>query len=48
MSRVEHCVALTAYVQALAAHYVAADQAGETLPVWHSVLTQENKWRAAA
>jgi carboxylate-amine ligase len=34
-------------VQALVAHYVAADQAGETLPLWHPVLTHENKWRAA-
>ena len=47
VSRVEDAVALTAYVQALVAHYVAADQAGEALPLWHSVLTHENKWRAA-
>ena len=47
VSRVEDAVALTAYVQALVAHYVALDQAGETLPLWHSVLTHENKWRAA-
>jgi glutamate---cysteine ligase / carboxylate-amine ligase len=47
VSRVEDAVALTAYVQALVAHYVAGDQAGETLAVRHSVLTQENKWRAA-
>ena len=47
VSRVEDAVALTAYVQALVAHYVAADQAGETLPLWHPVLTHENKWRAA-
>ena len=47
VSRVEDAVALTAYVQALVAHYVAADQAGETLPLAHPVLAQENKWRAA-
>ena len=47
VSRVEDAVALTAYVQALVAHYDAADQAGETLPLRHSVLTNENKWRAA-
>jgi carboxylate-amine ligase len=45
--RVEDAVALTAYVQALVAHYVAADRAGETIPGWHPVLTNENKWRAA-
>ena len=47
VSRLEDAVALTAYVQTLVAHYDAADQAGETLPYWHSVLTDENKWRAA-
>jgi carboxylate-amine ligase len=47
VSRVEDAVALTAYVQALVAHYVIADQSGETLPLWHAVLTHENKWRAA-
>jgi glutamate---cysteine ligase / carboxylate-amine ligase len=47
VSRVEDAVALTAYVHALVAHYVAADQAGETLPLCHSVLAHENKWRAA-
>jgi carboxylate-amine ligase len=47
VSRVEDAVALTAYVQALVARYVAADQAGEALTVGHPVLTHENKWRAA-
>ena len=47
VSRVEDAVALTAYVQALVAHYVAADQAGGALPLRHPVLTNENKWRAA-
>ena len=47
VSRVEDTVALTAYVQALVARYVAADRAGEVLPVFHPVLTHENKWRAA-
>jgi glutamate---cysteine ligase / carboxylate-amine ligase len=47
VSRVEDAVALTAYVQALVAHYVAADQDGEAVPSRHSVLTHENKWRAA-
>ena len=43
VSRVEDAVALTAYVQALVAHYLA----GETAPRRHPVLTNENKWRAA-
>ena len=47
VSRVEDTVALTAYVQALIARYAAADRAGEALPVFHPVLTHENKWRAA-
>ncbi len=47
VSRVEDAVALTAYVQALVAHYLAADQAGETPARRHPVLTNENKWRAA-
>jgi carboxylate-amine ligase len=47
VSRVEDTVALTAYVQALVARYVAADRAGEVQSVFHSVLTHENKWRAA-
>jgi carboxylate-amine ligase len=47
VSRIEDAVALTAYVQALVAHYVAADQTGEMPPLRHPVLMQENKWRAA-
>ncbi len=47
VSRVEDAIALAAYVQALVARYAGADQAGETLPRWHQVLTDENKWRAA-
>jgi carboxylate-amine ligase len=47
VSRVEDAVALTAYVQALVAHHVAADHAGATLPDSHPVLAHENKWRAA-
>ena len=47
VSRVEEAVALTAYIQALVRRYWVADAAGETLPSWHPVLVQENKWRAA-
>ena len=47
LSSVEDTVALTAYVQALIARYLAADRAGELQPVFHPVLTHENKWRAA-
>ena len=43
VSRVEDAVALTAYVQALVAHYLA----DETPARRHPVLTNENKWRAA-
>jgi hypothetical protein len=47
VSRVEDAVAQTACVQALVAHYVAADRAGEAGPLRHPVLTNENKRRAA-
>ena len=43
VSRVDDAVALTAYVQALVARYVAADEAGETSPGHHPVLTQREQ-----
>ena len=47
VSRVDDAVALAAYVQALVRMHIAAEESGDPADACHSVLTHENKWRAA-
>jgi carboxylate-amine ligase len=47
VTRVDHAVALTAYVQALVKHYSELYDRGEEIPSYHRILTTENKWLAA-
>ena len=47
VTRVEHAVAITAYVQSLVKLYCERYDAGEEIPSYHRILTSENKWLAA-
>src|SRR3989440_1448523 len=47
VTRLEHVVALTAYVQALVKHYCERYGRGDEIPSYHRILTTENKWLAA-
>jgi glutamate---cysteine ligase / carboxylate-amine ligase len=46
VTRVEHAVAIAAYVQALVKHLCEAIDRGEEIPTFHRILTTENKWLA--
>ena len=46
LTRVEHAVALAAYIQALVKFYSDRFDAGEEIPSFHRMLTNENKWLA--
>jgi len=46
VTRVEHAIALAAYVQALAKFFSERHRAGERIPTHHRILTTENKWLA--
>jgi glutamate---cysteine ligase / carboxylate-amine ligase len=46
VTRVEHAVAIAAYVQALVKHLCEAIDRGEEIPTYHRILTTENKWLA--
>jgi carboxylate-amine ligase len=47
VTRVEHAVAIAAYVQALVKHFCERFERGEEIPSYHRILTSENKWLAA-
>jgi carboxylate-amine ligase len=44
VTRVEHAVAIAAYVQALVKRLSEAMDRGEEIPTFHRILTTENKW----
>jgi glutamate---cysteine ligase / carboxylate-amine ligase len=44
VTRVEHAVAIAAYVQALVKRLCEAMDHGEEIPTFHRILTTENKW----
>jgi glutamate---cysteine ligase / carboxylate-amine ligase len=46
VTRVEHAIAIAAYVQALAKLLSERHRAGERIPTHHRILTTENKWLA--
>src|SRR5437763_8574012 len=46
VTRVEHAVAITAYVQALVKLFSERAERGEQIPTYHRILTTENKWLA--
>jgi glutamate---cysteine ligase / carboxylate-amine ligase len=46
VTRVEHAVAIAAYVQALVKHLCEEIDRGEEIPTYHRILTTENKWLA--
>jgi glutamate---cysteine ligase / carboxylate-amine ligase len=46
-TRLEDSVALSAYCQALVTHYSELYEDGAPIPVFHRILTAENKWLAA-
>ena len=47
VTRLEDAVAIAAYCQALVKSLCERDEAGETIPTYHRILTSENKWLAA-
>ena len=47
VTRLEDAVAIAAYCQALVKSLCERDEAGETIPSYHRILTSENKWLAA-
>jgi glutamate---cysteine ligase / carboxylate-amine ligase len=46
VTRVEHAVAIAAYIQALVKHYSEASDGGQDVPSFHRMLVTENKWLA--
>jgi carboxylate-amine ligase len=46
VTRVEHAVAIAAYVQAFVKYVSEAIDRGEEIPTYHRILTTENKWLA--
>jgi glutamate---cysteine ligase / carboxylate-amine ligase len=46
VTRVEHAVAIAAYVQSLVKHYSEASDGGQDVPSFHRMLVTENKWLA--
>ncbi len=47
ITRIEHTVAIAAYVQALVKYYSDLFDEGRPLPSYHRILVAENKWLAA-
>ena len=46
VTRVEHAVAIAAYIQSLVKHYSEASDGGQDVPSFHRMLVTENKWLA--
>jgi carboxylate-amine ligase len=46
VTRVEHAVAIAAYVQSFVKHLSERIDRGEEIPTYHRILTTENKWLA--
>jgi len=46
VSELSDAIAITAYVQALVKHFSERSEAGEEIPTYHRILTNENKWLA--